>query len=157
MSTHSAIARKNKDGSYTGIYCHWDGYPSNNGNLLLEHYQNDEKIDALIALGDISSLNEFVTPDASRDTAKSDSPHKKVDLTKPHSYNNAYDDTVLAYCRDRGEEFNQTKGESLIDVLCKIDHAYAYVWIDGKWEVWGGDWNDGISIEEAIKTENEDS
>jgi hypothetical protein len=154
MATRSAIVRKTENGSYVGIYCHWDGYPSNNGKILLNSYKTNEKIDSLIALGDISSLNEFVNPDASRETAKADSPYRKVDLTKPHSYDNAYNDTVIAYHRDRGENFNQTKGESLIDVLSKIDHEYAYVWIDGKWEVWGGDCDTGISIEEAIEKEN---
>jgi hypothetical protein len=61
MATRSTIARKNKDGSYTGIYCHWDGYPSNNGKVLFDHYKTDEKIDSLIALGNISSLGGGVT------------------------------------------------------------------------------------------------
>ena len=151
MSTHSAIVRKNKDGSYTGIYCHWDGYPSNNGKVLLDHYKTDEKIDSLIALGDISSLNEFVTPDASRETAKTDSPYQKVDLTKPHSFDNVYNDTTIAYHRDRGGELVKHEGESLIAVLSQIDHEYAYVWVDGNWEVWGSDWVNAISIEDAIK------
>ena len=25
---------------FIGIYCHWDGYPSHNGAILLHHYQS---------------------------------------------------------------------------------------------------------------------
>lgn len=60
MSTRSNIGRKNLDGSYDVIYCHSDGYPSYNGRILYEHYQNKEKIDQLIALGALSSLNEEI-------------------------------------------------------------------------------------------------
>ncbi len=31
------------DGIIKSIYCHWDGYPSNNGKILLEHYNSQEK------------------------------------------------------------------------------------------------------------------
>ena len=62
MSTRSHIGIRNEDGSLDVIYCHWDGYPSYNGALLLHHYQAPEKIRELIALGDISSLAESVKP-----------------------------------------------------------------------------------------------
>ena len=60
MSTRSHIGIWNEDGSLDVIYCHWDGYPSYNGALLLHHYQAPEKIRELIAPGDISSLAESV-------------------------------------------------------------------------------------------------
>lgn len=56
MGTRSDIMRKNEDGSFDRIYCHWDGYPSNNGKILLEHYTDPKKIDELLKLGDLSSL-----------------------------------------------------------------------------------------------------
>ena len=62
MSTRSHIGIWNEDGSLDVIYCHWDGYPSYNGALLLHHYQDPEKIRELIALGDISSMAESVKP-----------------------------------------------------------------------------------------------
>ena len=62
MSTRSHIGIWNEDGSLDVIYCHWDGYPSYNGALLLHRYQDPEKIRELIALGDISSLAESVKP-----------------------------------------------------------------------------------------------
>jgi hypothetical protein len=150
MATRSTIVKKNEDGSYTGIYCHWDGYPSHNGKILLENYNSQEKVDSLIALGNISSLNRFVTPDPNRPTAEANSTYKKIDLSKPHSFDNSYGDTVVAYHRDRGEDFVQYSRKSLIDVLDKIDHEYAYVWGDGKWEVWGYDYQ-GESLEKVLE------
>ncbi len=56
MGTRSNIGIINRDGSVEMIYCHWDGYPSNNGKILLENYTNEDKLRALLELGDLSSL-----------------------------------------------------------------------------------------------------
>jgi hypothetical protein len=56
MGTRSNIVLARPDGMYVSIYCHWDGYPSHNGKLLLEHYDTQEKVEELIALGDLSTL-----------------------------------------------------------------------------------------------------
>ena len=63
MSTRSYICVKQDDGSYKGVYCHWDGYLTYNGAMLLDHYNNRERADALIALGDLSLLCEKLYPD----------------------------------------------------------------------------------------------
>ena len=57
MATRSNIGIK-VDGGYRFIYSHWDGYPSNNGDLLLNNYTTDEAVNDLINGGDISSLGE---------------------------------------------------------------------------------------------------
>ena len=56
MSTNSTINIKHKDGSYEGIYCHWDGYPTWNGQLLYTFYNTPEKVNELISMGSLSSL-----------------------------------------------------------------------------------------------------
>jgi hypothetical protein len=59
MATRSFIARYNPDtNDYTAIYCHWDGYPEGVGVTLRDHYTTDNKVQELIALGDISSLGD---------------------------------------------------------------------------------------------------
>jgi len=58
MATRSRIAIENQDGSVTSIYCHWDGYIKSNGVILNEKYNTKDKVEALIALGDISSLDK---------------------------------------------------------------------------------------------------
>jgi hypothetical protein len=57
MSTRSRIAIENQNGSVTSIYCHFDGYISGVGKLLKEYYTTQAKVEALIELGDISSLD----------------------------------------------------------------------------------------------------
>jgi len=58
MSTRSRIAIEKQDGTVESIYCHFDGYLSNNGEILQNHYSTKEKMKKLIELGDISSLGD---------------------------------------------------------------------------------------------------
>jgi len=48
MATTSRIAILNFDGSVDSIYCHYDGYPSHNGKILLKYYNDEMKIRKLI-------------------------------------------------------------------------------------------------------------
>ena len=57
MATRSRIAIENQDGSVTSIYCHWDGHIETNGVILNENYTTKDKVEELIALGDLSSLD----------------------------------------------------------------------------------------------------
>lgn len=114
MSTRSSIWIKNEDNTFTGIYCHWDGYLSNNGQILLDHYKDEKKIKKLIDLGSISSL------DAS------------VELPKGHTFEHPVEGYVVAYHRDRGENFNQYKNIDIKD-LPKYYEEYNYFFINGKW------------------------
>jgi hypothetical protein len=57
MATRSRIAIENQDGTVTSIYCHWDGYISGVGKILKKWYTTPTKVEALIELGDISSLD----------------------------------------------------------------------------------------------------
>jgi len=57
MATRSYIGKQNSDGTIRAIYCHWDGYPNHVGRLLNDHYDEETKVDNLLNLGDLSSLN----------------------------------------------------------------------------------------------------
>ena len=59
MSTRSVIAKLD-DRGIQAIYCHNDGYLSNNGKILDQHYANEVKVDNLIAQGDASSLKDTI-------------------------------------------------------------------------------------------------
>jgi len=59
MATRSVIAKLDDKG-IQAIYCHNDGYLSNNGKILDQHYQNDVKVDNLIIQGDCSSLKDTI-------------------------------------------------------------------------------------------------
>jgi len=59
MATRSIIAKLDDKG-IQAIYCHSDGYLSNNGKILDQHYQNEVKVDNLIIQGDCSSLKDTI-------------------------------------------------------------------------------------------------
>lgn len=63
MATRSRIGIVKENGKVESIYCHWDGCPDNNGQLLLGNYDY-EMAQELIELGDISSL--CTTPDSTQ-------------------------------------------------------------------------------------------
>lgn len=73
MGTRSRIAIRNANNTYLSVYCHWDGYPSHHAPILQQHYDTEEKVRALLAGGDFSSLKkelgkiEFYTMRANED------------------------------------------------------------------------------------------
>ena len=58
MSTHCAIFYQNEEGKYQGVHVWFDGYIEYMGNLLLQHYNDEEKVKQIIELGHIYSLQE---------------------------------------------------------------------------------------------------
>jgi hypothetical protein len=67
MGTRSTIALEFADGTVEQVYCHWDGYLSNNGQILQAHYMDPFKVKELVALGGFSSL--CATVEATAETA----------------------------------------------------------------------------------------
>ena len=85
MGTRCYIAKEIDNQQYKSIYCQLDGYPEMVGKLLLKHYNTSEKLDSLLALGDIYVLGEKITPDPGR----------------PHNANESFQKGVtVAYGRD---------------------------------------------------------
>lgn len=112
MATRSNIAKKTTTG-YEFIYCHFDGYPSHNGKILLEHYQDENKVQELIDLGDISSLGE--------------------EIGEEHDFNQCPPKQCNAYGRDRKEEDVDTRFSDSLEGC--YQEQYLYVWQDGKWYI----------------------
>ena len=118
MATRSTIAMEQPDGWIMKIYCHWDGYLSNNGQILKEHYQDTAKIYALMLLGDLSSL--------------------RPNIGQPHDFEDRTNDTwCTAFGRDRGESDTDCKVyrdfEDYQD-RCGFEE-YNYLWRHGQWWV----------------------
>ena len=114
MATRSTISRKMEDGTIRGIYCHWDGYRSHNGKILLAFYNTPEKIDELIALGSIYSLFNNVKPNEN----------------EPHTFDAPQQNVVIAYHRDRGEDLNIF---TVHDKRFIVRQECNYHFEDGKW------------------------
>ena len=138
MSTRSRIGMVMDDGKVISIYCHWDGYVQNNGQILLKHYTDKEKVARLIALGDISALAEEIEPkDEFGPGRYSDTKDKKV----KHTFDTPQAGVVVAYARDRGEDPETVKPrvDESVDSFTKSDvEEWGYLFKDGKWFVIDG-------------------
>jgi len=122
MSTRSMICKATKeDGKYLSAYCHWNGYPENNGLILFEHYQDEKKIDKLLSFGDMSSLDALVEP-----------------KTDGHSFDCPEHGVTVFYGRDRGETGTEAKIRTK-DELWDSWAEYVYIWRNGEWYVDEGD------------------
>ena len=137
MATRSRIAIEKEDGTVESIYCHWDGYPENNGLILVENYKDHKKVQALIDLGDISSLAPNV--EAGPDTG--------------HTFNDPVDGVAVAYGRDRGETgVNKKSHASVPDFFNGDIEEYGYMFTqEGQWLVksWGRD-NQPCTVEDYM-------
>lgn len=118
MATKSHIGKKLQDGSVKYIYCHYDGYPEHNGEILKEHYTDEAKIDALLKLGDLSILGPEIG--------------EKQDFNDRSTHNK---DWCVAYGRDRGEANTTARISKMKDF---IEQNYNYVWENGEWHCWVG-------------------
>lgn len=133
MATRSRISFERPDGKIRSIYCHWDGYPSNNGKILLKHY-NADNLDALMDLGDLSVLG--TTP-----------------VSNKEGWENSgalLDTQCLAY-KDRGEE--DVDALEFANMKDFVDHVpqeeYNYLFMDGNWYVWEETYGDSPDIEKS--------
>jgi len=125
MATRSMIGILENDGSVTAIYCHWDGYPENNGHLLRKHWDDAYLIDHLMALGNLSYLGKEIG--------------ERQDFDQP-----AGRDWCLSYGRDRCEaDQGATSYASRDDYIGNAaeDHCadYIYLWENDMWRCWDHD------------------
>ena len=113
MATRSNIAYKTAEGKIRSIYCHWDGYPEHNGEMLKRFYTTQDKVAALIELGSLSSLGPELG--------------EQQDFDDRESQNKNY---CLAYHRDRGEQLVVNEYEDIPSWIDDMEE-YAYLF-DGK-------------------------
>ena len=131
MATRGSISIRNADGSYTGIYTHWDGYLDHNGKILRKHYTSEDKIRQLLALGDISVLGPEIGEQHPFDAP---SPYDQPNAYR--DYKRRYGRWCKAYMRDRGETGCEAKTHgTLAELLDQIGQEYDYVWEGDHWTV----------------------
>jgi len=117
VSTNSSITVK-QGKIYKNIYCHWDGYPSYNGKMLLQHYNSQEGADSLVDNGNISTLKESVA------------------CPEGHSFETPADKHTVFYGRDRGEENQEAKVfDNFKEAIISNSQEYDYYWDGEKWWV----------------------
>jgi len=125
MSTRSLICIK-KENTYEAIYCHWDGYPEHNGAILKNYYTDPNKIQQLIDLGDISSLES--------------------EIGEKHNFNDNNNNWTTFYGRDRGEEDVNarivSRFEDLKEIASNHGAEYVYIFENGNWKCYGYNWEE---------------
>ncbi len=106
MSTNSLVAYLNEDGSVVSSYVHYDGYATGVGEMLLEHYNSEERASDLAwCLGYASSLRETIS-ESHEDRANTD-------------------EAIVHVSFEEFEEY--IRENSYLE--------YVYVWKDGEWMV----------------------
>jgi len=153
MGTRSDIIVHGSDGKWRRIYCHWDGYLEHNGRILFDHYTGPKKVDALVKLGNISSLGEEIGV-----KHPFDKPRMHLEENGRYVDNPAYVDHMAkygrmctAYIRDRGmggwhyaktkaefvEALSATVADSLFEIWPEGETwtEFTYVWDNDKWYV----------------------
>lgn len=112
MATRSRIGLYNEDGTITGIYCHWDGYPEYNGRILVESYTDIRKINQLLKLGNLSSLGP--------------------EIGSKHDFNDRTEEECTFYRRDRGEISKAVRYKDFAEWMGDRED-YNYLFRDGAW------------------------
>jgi len=120
MSTHSSISILLPDGKIKAIYCHSDGYFEGVGKILLYYYCTPEKAEALISLGDLSFLGEYLH----HYEGYRENPTDQEQLT-----------VTCAYHRDRGQPFKNVKPRIHLTIQKWINKGqeYNYIFKSGEW------------------------
>ena len=119
MATRSTIGIiDNRTGVVTSIYCHWDGYPEHNGEILVKHWSDPAKIQALMALGSLSSLGE--------------------EIGEKHDFNANSQSYCTAYGRDRGETQVGSQTHNSLGEWLDNGEEYNYLWDGVRWNCFQG-------------------
>ena len=126
MGTRSTISMANDDGTVTSIYCHWDGYISHHGPILLKHYSTKAKVKSLMKLHSLSILGEFI--------GKRHDFDQRFPTTKPRP--------CTSHVRDRGD-----LAHAYFGLLKDVDfQEFNYLFRGSKWQVMysddDNDWHD---------------
>ncbi len=116
MSTNSTIAVENADKTISVIYCHWNGHIDSVGKTLQENYTTIDKVQALVALGSISSLGSVIGV--------------------KHDFDSRDIDVCTAYNRDRGEELVVERFDNLEHYFNNsYRQQFNYIFLSDVWYV----------------------
>ena len=136
MATRSTIARHMPNGTVEQVYCHWDGYLTGNGRILLKHYSDPVKLQQLLDLGDLSVLGP--------------------EIGEKHDFDFPPNDVCTFYGRDRGEENTwKTVHATLAEYFTwggREQFNYLYT-LDGKWLVRSYENDEPQPLDQALTLE----
>lgn len=123
MSTNCFISGTHSNGNQITIYCHYDGYPEWTLEKLRKFYNTQEKVDALLELGNLSCIGDYFSRDLiPEDTVGSNDPNRQWHNTS----------WTEAYHRDRGEPLNFVKKDGTTREQY-YNCSYRYKWDGSQW------------------------
>ena len=139
MGTRSRIGIEMSDYTVVSSYCHWDGYPSGNGKILVEHYQNREDVQELIDGGSMSSLRTRGTWDHSS-PLRDENGEYISDAAGYLKYENDREPQPL-YHSERGDGQEPTHTSFYEFVSGNSGEEYAYLFdLNGNWKAYKIGW-----------------
>ena len=109
MSTRSMIAVQDADGACYAIYCHFDGYVSHRGDMLVRHFNSDEKAADLVNEGELRSIDISAENEVILEHFEADFDKREIEY---------YDTTV-----------------DMLNAFMFSDREYIYLW-DDEAEAW---------------------
>lgn len=113
MSTNAYIGRLMGNDQVQYIYLHWNGHPSQAGEMLLKYYNTPDQVENLINLGDLSALCSNLKP--MRGTV--------------HNFESPAKDVTIAYHRDGYEPWNNTHPKfKTLDEFRRSSVPYVYLY-----------------------------
>ncbi len=129
MGTRSRIGVMHGD-VLKSVYCHWDGYLDNNGQILAEHYDSP-KANHLVSLGDLSSLGPNIGDKHDFDNPCQYGTQAFIDWQEEKSK------VCTFYGRDRDEQGTEYKVshsfEEFLNLVDRCGAEYYYIMRDGEW------------------------
>jgi hypothetical protein len=134
MGTRSTIALEFADGTVEQVYCHWDGYLSNNGRILKDSYMDPFKVKELLALGGFSSLEDT------------------VEATAEQAYTQRGEDLAIEKYKDIQDYFKNVYGEEYDYILSMNWEGKAQWYV--RFYATEGNW---IPLEMAFEQEKEEA
>lgn len=119
------------DGECKGVYCHNDGYlfEPGVGWMLINHHNNYEDAQAIVALGGLSVLEKHLEP--LEDAQHAYNPDMRVSRAG-HHFDNPQDGVTVAYERDRNNKSWGRYGGGK-EPIQGCMQGYDYWWFDGAW------------------------
>ncbi len=156
MCTSRIAVLQKEDGSVKSVYCRHSGNLSGfgAGQTLLTHYDTYERANALVALGKLQWVCQYLDP-------LPEAPHAySLNRTiKTHSMRSPQLDVTIAYHREGKRKFRQQIDTS-VESFYKNEHfeEYNYLFMNEQWYVKNINFTDGewvVLTEELISLENE--
>lgn len=150
MATRSTIAKEYPNGTIKQIYCHWDGYLAHNGIILLKYYSDQDKLDQLIEMGDLSVLKPEIGV-----TRPFENP---FDFRTPEhiEFDNLYRNQCVFFGRDGGSLPSEVNAQVYTDFNVYLKNAdsifkdYNYINRAGTWYVDTGESGDIVFIDLSV-------